>query len=126
MNDMTPRDPAQAALVSVTGWHAHIYYDPQATRPAAERLRAKLAEAFPDALIGHWHDELVGPHTRAMFQVLFEPRLFAELVPFLVFHREGLAVLVHADGTGDGRKAHTDQAIWMGEVLPVNVGVFRR
>jgi aromatic ring-cleaving dioxygenase len=123
MNDMTP-DRDQAALASVTGWHAHIYYDPQATRPRAERLRAKIAAAFPEARIGGWHDELVGPHTRAMFQVLFDPPLFDKLVPFLAFHRDGLAVLVHADGTGDGRKAHTDQAIWMGEVLPVNFRIF--
>ncbi len=124
MNDMTPSE--DQALQSVTGWHAHIYYDPQATRDRAERLRAKIAAAFPDARIGSWHDELVGPHTRAMFQVLFDPPLFERLVPFLAFHRDGLAILVHADGTGDGRKAHTDQAIWMGEVLPVNFRVFRR
>jgi len=120
MNDISARDPAQAALESISGWHAHIYYDPRATRDRAERLRAKIAAAFPDAVIGRWHDAPVGPHTRAMFQLLFEPALFARLVPFLAFHRDGLAVLVHADGTGDGRKAHTDQAIWMGEVLPVN------
>jgi aromatic ring-cleaving dioxygenase len=125
MTDSTA-SAAQAALDAVTGWHAHIYYDPQATRPAAERLRAKLAATFPDALIGRWHDELVGPHTRAMFQVLFEPPLFARLVPFLAFHRDGLSVLVHADGTGDGRRAHTAQAIWLGEPLPVNLGAFRR
>ena len=124
MNDISPNGD-QAALQSVTGWHAHIYYDLSASRDRAERLRAKIADVFPGALIGSWHDKLVGPHTRAMFQVLFEPELFARLVPFLAFHREGLAVLIHADGTGNGRKAHTDQAIWMGEVLPVNLSQFR-
>ncbi|HEY4135078.1 MAG TPA: DOPA 4,5-dioxygenase family protein [Alphaproteobacteria bacterium] len=106
-------------IASIPGWHAHIYYDPATTRGRAERLRAKIAANFPQVRIGGWHDELVGPHTRAMFQALFDADLFERFVPFLAFNRDGLAILLHADGTGDGRKAHTDQAIWMGEVLPV-------
>ncbi|MFM2129190.1 MAG: hypothetical protein RL477_736 [Pseudomonadota bacterium] len=103
----------------IPAWHAHIYYDPATTRPRAERLRAKIAAAFPGALIGSWHDRPVGPHTRAMFQVAFAHDVFAGFVPFLALHRDGLAVLVHADSTGDHRADHTTHAIWMGEVLPV-------
>jgi len=80
----------------------------------------KIAEAFPDAIIGRWHDVNVGPHTRAMYQVAFGQELFAGLVPFLALHREGLTILVHAELHGRSRAAHTDHAIWMGEVLPVN------
>ncbi len=121
MNDIT-RDMTLAApadLDSVTGWHAHIYYDPATTRSQAERLRAQLANRFPGLQIGRWHDSPVGPHTRAMFQILFGPEYFAEVVPFLAFARAGLSILVHADGTEDGRKAHLEQAIWMGEPLPL-------
>lgn len=107
------------ALASVTGWHAHIYYDPAATRDRAERLRAELAQRFPHIYIGSWHDQPVGPHTRAMFLIDFPPGLFAEIVPFLAFARDGLSILVHADGTDDGRKAHTEQGIWLGEALPL-------
>jgi len=117
MSDMTTMAPAD--LDRVTGWHAHIYYDPTATRSQAERLRAQMAARFPGLQIGSWHDSPVGPHTRAMFQILFGPNDFAEVVPFLAFARGGLSILVHADGTNDGRKAHTDQAIWMGEPLPL-------
>lgn len=104
----------------IPAWHAHIYYDPAQTRAAAERLRAKIAQSFPDVLIGSWHDRLVGPHTRAMFQLAFAHDQFAELVPFLALHRDGLTILVHADSTGDHKADHTTHAIWMGEVLPVN------
>ena len=114
---MTPAAPAD--LDCVTGWHAHIYYDPAATRSQAERLRAQLAGRFPRLQIGRWHDSPVGPHTRAMFQILFAPDDFAAVVPFLAFARGGLSILVHADGTDDGRKAHIEQAIWMGEPLPL-------
>ncbi len=104
---------------AIPAWHAHIYYDPAATRARAERLRAGIAARFPEAVIGRWHDVPVGPHTRAMFQVAFGAGLFARLVPFLALNREGLTILVHADSTGDHRKDHTDHAIWMGEILPV-------
>lgn len=104
----------------IPAWHAHIYYDPAHTRAAAERLRAKIAASFPAVPIGSWHDRLVGPHTRAMFQLAFERDQFAELLPFLALHRDGLAILVHADSTGDHKADHTTHAIWMGEVLPVN------
>lgn len=105
---------------AIPAWHAHIYYDPATTKEVAARLRERVAAAFPDAIIGRWHDELVGPHTRSMYQVVFDDKLFARLVPFLAVHREGLAILVHPSSTGNARADHTAHAIWMGEVLPVN------
>jgi DOPA 4,5-dioxygenase len=104
---------------AIGAWHAHIYYDPNATKDRAAALREKIARAFPAAVIGRWHDETVGPHTRPMYQVAFTHDLFAGLVPFLALNRDGLAVLIHADSTGDHAADHTDHAIWMGEVLPV-------
>lgn len=103
----------------IAAWHAHVYYDPATTRDRAEHLRAKIEAAFPTAIVGSWHDKLVGPHTRAMFQIAFDHALFDSLVPFLALHRDGLAILVHADSTGDHKADHTTHAIWMGEVLAV-------
>jgi DOPA 4,5-dioxygenase len=111
---MANLDPA-----TIEGWHAHIYYDPDNTKDRATALREKIADAFPDALIGSWHDEQVGPHTRSMYQVVFSNGLFPRFVPFLAAYRDGLAILVHAEGTDDGKAAHTEHAIWMGEILPV-------
>ena len=110
---------------AIAAWHAHIYYDPTTTKDRAAGLREKIAHAFPDAIIGRWHDELVGPHTRAMYQIAFPQALFDELVPFLALHREGLAILVHADSTGDHKADHTDHAIWMGEVLAVKTAQWK-
>ena len=119
---MTVTEPATERFDpdAIPAWHAHIYYDPASTKDRAARLRERIAAEFPDAIIGRWHDKLVGPHTRAMYQVAFAAPLFARLVPFLALNRDGLAILVHADSTGDHRKDHTDHAIWMGEILPVN------
>ncbi len=79
----------------ITAYHAHIYYDP-ATRPAAEALRAAIGAAFPAARLGRWHDVPIGPHPQAMYQIAFSPDLLPALLPFLLLHRNGLAVLLHA------------------------------
>ena len=111
---MSTPDPA-----AITAWHAHIYYDSQTTMDRALALREKIAQAFPETLIGGCHLEPVGPHTKPMYQVVFAHSLFESFLPFLAIHRDGLAILIHADSTGDHAADHTDHAIWMGEVLPV-------
>jgi DOPA 4,5-dioxygenase len=62
-------DPSQ-----IKGYHAHVYYSPQ-TRPTAESVRAAIGECF-QARLGSWHDEPVGPHPVAMYQVAFAAEEF--------------------------------------------------
>jgi aromatic ring-cleaving dioxygenase len=104
-----------AAQGPIRDWHAHVYYDPQATRVSAQRLRDLLAERF-DVQLGRWHDLPVGPHTAAMYQVAFRADQFAEVVPFLMLERRGLSVLVHPN-TGAPRDDHLLHASWLGEPL---------
>ncbi len=104
---------------AVTGYHAHIYYD-AASRAAAEALRARIADQFPAARLGRWRDVPVGPHPRAMYQVAFAADLLQELFPFLLLHRGGLTVLLHAE-TGDDLADHTAHAAWLGAVLPLRL-----
>jgi DOPA 4,5-dioxygenase len=106
-------------------YHAHIYYDPATTRDRAARLRERVAAAFPEARVGRWHDELVGPHLRSMYQVAFAPDLLASFLPWLMLNRDGLTVLLHP-GTGDSYADHTKHAAWLGEVLPLKTEVLRR
>jgi aromatic ring-cleaving dioxygenase len=103
-------------------YHAHVYYDPRATRDVAEQVRAGIAEWFPSARLGRWHELPVGPHTRAMFQVAFGSELFPALVPWLMLNRRSLSVLVHPE-TGDARADHLAHAAWLGEQLPLDASV---
>jgi aromatic ring-cleaving dioxygenase len=112
-------DPAQ-----ITGYHAHLYYAPE-TRPVAERLRATIAARFPEARIGNWHDEPVGPHPVAMYQIAFAVGDFPRLVPWLMLNREELNVLVHPL-TDDSVADHTQFALWLGPPLPLRTQVLRR
>ena len=107
----------EASGEGIAGYHAHIYYDPETSRDRAERVRAGIANRF-QAQLGRWHDRPVGPHASAMFQVAFEVSEFAALVPWLMLHREGLAIFIHPN-TGRPRDDHLEHALWLGAVLPL-------
>ncbi|HWK46827.1 MAG TPA: DOPA 4,5-dioxygenase family protein [Stellaceae bacterium] len=110
-------DPQGIAL-----YHAHIYYDPASTRHQAAALREQLAMAFPDARLGNWHDQPVGPHTQAMYQVVFQPERLAAILPWLMLNRQGLAVLIHPE-TGNDYADHLRHAAWLGAVLAIKAEV---
>jgi aromatic ring-cleaving dioxygenase len=101
----------------IVSWHAHVYFDPAATRPQAERVRAGIAQRFKVQL-GRWHEVPIGPHTSAMYQVAFDVDAFAGLVSWLALHREGLSVLVHPN-TLAPRADHLTHALWLGAPLPL-------
>ncbi len=108
---------------AIAEYHAHIYYDPATTRGRAERLRERVAVDFPEARIGRWHDETVGPHPQSMFQIAFPAAMLAALVPWLMQNRDGLTVLLHPE-TGDDYTDHSAHAAWFGAVLPLRLEVF--
>ena len=113
-------DPGQ-----IRGYHAHIYYDPAATtKEIAARLREEIGQRFTGR-VGNWHDEPVGPHSVAMYQVAFPVEEFPRLVPWLMLNRAGLDVLVHPE-TGDAYDDHTLNALWLGKPLPLRLEVLRR
>lgn len=110
------------AAGEIQSFHAHVYYD-STTREAAERVRAGLGDRF-QVQLGRWHDQLVGPHTKPMYQVAFAVDQFAQVVPWLMLHREGLEILVHPN-TGDALADHTNHALWLGEKLAINLEPLR-
>ena len=109
----------------ITEYHAHIYYDPAKSRGRAEQLRERVAAQFPQARVGRWHDELVGPHPQSMYQVAFPSGMLAEFVPWLMLNRDGLTVLLHPE-TGDNLSDHSAHAAWFGAVLPLRLDVFKK
>jgi aromatic ring-cleaving dioxygenase len=114
------RDPR-----AIKDYHAHIYYDPATTRAKAERLRERVGAQFPQAKLGRWHDELVGPHPQSMFQIAFPTAMLADFVPWLMLNREDLTILLHPE-TGDDYTDHSAHAAWFGAVLPLRLEVFKK
>jgi DOPA 4,5-dioxygenase len=105
----------------IKAYHAHVYYEPSTKGRAAE-LREEVARRFPDFRLGRWHDVPVGPHTRAMYQILFEPEGLKDFLPWLMLNRQGLAVLVHPE-TGNDYQDHAEHALWLGEMLRLKLDV---
>jgi DOPA 4,5-dioxygenase len=101
----------------IQSFHAHVYFRDDEERAKAEVLRGRIGERFLVQL-GRWHDKLVGPHARNMYQVAFNPEIFATFVPWLMLNRDGLVVLLHPN-TGHPRADHLVHAVWFGEVLPI-------
>jgi aromatic ring-cleaving dioxygenase len=118
--DGTPHKPE-----CITGYHAHVYYEPAESRHRAALLRERVAAVFPDARLGRWHDQPVGPHPQAMFQIAFAPDRLSAILPWLMLNRSGLAVLVHPD-TGDAYADHARHAVWLGAMLPLRLDVLKR
>ena len=114
-------DKSNTSKAPISAYHAHLYYEP-ASKARAERVREEVAALFPDFRLGRWHDMPVGPHTRAMYQILFAPDRLKDFLPWLMLNREGLAVLVHPE-TGNDYKDHAGHALWLGEMLPLKLDV---
>ncbi|MGD1877923.1 MAG: DOPA 4,5-dioxygenase family protein [Kiloniellaceae bacterium] len=107
---------------SITGYHAHIYYDAQ-TKPAAAALREAIEARF-DVRLGRWHDRPVGPHPHWSYQIAFGPELFAEILPWLALNRGGLTIFAHPE-TGDDLPDHRDYAIWLGDKAELNLDALK-
>jgi aromatic ring-cleaving dioxygenase len=105
-------------LDSIQSYHVHIYFDGPEQRRSAETLREEIGQRF-SVVIGRWHDRLVGPHTRPMYQVAFSTDEFARFVPWLMLNRRGLTVLIHPN-TGQPKRDHLTHAMWLGEILDID------
>ncbi|HVC54491.1 MAG TPA: DOPA 4,5-dioxygenase family protein [Stellaceae bacterium] len=101
------------------GYHAHIYFDPEKTRGGAERLCAALAAKFR-VEVESLRDGPVGPHPIANALVIFKPDQFAQVVPYLMLHRDGLDILVHPL-TSDAVEDHSHYAIWLGNPVKLRL-----
>jgi len=106
---------------SITGWHAHVYFD-AATEPQARALCEAAVQRFGIAM-GRMHDGPVGPHPMGSCQLTVPPDAFAKLIPWLVLNRDGLTVFAHAE-SGDHLADHTEHVLWLGESLPLDLSIF--
>ncbi|WP_426116612.1 DOPA 4,5-dioxygenase family protein [Pseudomonas sp. DSP3-2-2] len=110
-------------MPEIQGYHAHVYFDAD-TIEHARTLCEAAAERF-GVKMGRIHERLVGPHVDWSCQLAFDHGQFADLMLWLSLNRQGLVVLIHPL-TGDDLADHTEHALWMGAVRPLDVGMFKR
>jgi DOPA 4,5-dioxygenase len=99
------------APCEILGYHAHVYFGPETTAPAAA-IRREVAAAFPVSL-NNWNDRLVGPHPCWSYEISFPAALLGAIVPWLMQNRRGLTIFLHPL-TGDDLRDHTRFAMWIG------------
>ncbi|KAF2230529.1 hypothetical protein EV356DRAFT_473437 [Viridothelium virens] len=110
------------------GFDIHIYFlqVDAAQVTFANELWERIRREFPELRIYKVWDRPVGPHPIAMFEVnIFTPEQFGAFIPWLIIHRGPLSALIHPN-TGDFVRDHSQRATWMGEPLPLNLGMLRR
>jgi len=106
---------------SITGWHAHVYFD--AAARAQARTLCEAAVARFGVTMGRMHDGPVGPHPVGSCQLTVPPEAFAGLIPWLALNRDGLTVFAHAE-TGDALADHTQHVVWLGESQALDLSIF--
>ena len=108
-------------MTKIDAFHAHIYFDAD-TLDQARALCEQARDTF-GVEMGRVHEKPVGPHPDWSCQLAFGPEKFADVVPWLALNRNGLTVFVHPE-TGEALKDHTEHAMWMGAIRPLDVSVF--
>ncbi|HEX8596260.1 MAG TPA: DOPA 4,5-dioxygenase family protein [Pseudomonas sp.] len=109
-------------MSDLQGYHAHVYFDAQ-TIEQARALCETAAEQF-GVKMGRIHERLVGPHVDWSCQLAFDHGQCADVMLWLSLNRNGLVVLIHPL-TGDDLADHTEHAMWMGAIRPLDVGMFK-
>ena len=110
-------------MSEIRDFHAHVYFDQQTIDQA--RALCESAAATFGVKMGTVHQKPVGPHPDWSCQLTITREQFGTVVPWLALHRDGLNVLVHPQ-TDDDLLDHTDYAMWLGEVRPLSVDMFKR
>ena len=105
-------------MSKITSYHAHVYFNEKSLKQAQE-LCELITSKF-DLNMGRVHEKCLGPHPRWSCQLSFEPRKFGRVIPWLAVNRNGLTVFIHPL-TGNDMADHTKHAIWMGEILELNL-----
>ncbi|MGV8919580.1 MAG: DOPA 4,5-dioxygenase family protein [Pseudomonas sp.] len=110
-------------MQGIEGYHAHVYFD-ASTLDQARALCEEAARLFT-LKMGRVHERPVGPHPDWSCQLAFEHGQLADVLSWLALNRKGLVVFTHPL-TGDDLADHSEHAIWMGAVRPLNLSIFKR
>lgn len=110
-------------MSEITTFHVHVYYD-ASTMAQARNLCEAVRDRF-GVEMGRMHEKPVGPHPDSSCRLTVMPEEFGSVVPWLAINRDGLNVLVHPE-TGDEMKDHSEHAMWMGEIRPLDMSIFNK
>jgi aromatic ring-cleaving dioxygenase len=102
-------------------YHAHIYFD-ESSIDLARTLYSEI-ETTLELELGRFHQKLLGPHSKWMFQVAFSEVEFLTFTHWLEQNRAGLSVLIHPL-SGNNLQDHSELASWLGTPIKLNLAIF--
>ncbi len=102
-------------------FHAHVYFDDDQLEQALS-CYAAIQASFPGLKLGRVHETLVGPHLKRQFQIALDRETVTDFLIWLDDNRGPMSVLVHPL-TIDEVQDHTAHALWLGDKLPLKLGV---
>ncbi|MEM7240143.1 MAG: DOPA 4,5-dioxygenase family protein [Pseudomonadota bacterium] len=106
-----------------TGWHAHVYFDPE--DEAKARALCETARDRFGVEMGRVHTAPIGPHPRGSCQLAVPPEIFGDVIAWLIANRSGLTVFAH--GESDNAYAdHTAHVLWLGSSETLDLSIFDR
>ncbi|KNE70358.1 hypothetical protein AMAG_14499 [Allomyces macrogynus ATCC 38327] len=112
----------------ITSYDVHIYWLPSSKQQYLEAmaLKERAAELFPHLWHGKMWDRPIGPHPYNMFEIdIHRADDFGPFVAWLVLNHGSLSVLIHPQ-TGNDVKDHTEHALWLGQKVPLDVGMLEQ
>ncbi|MBO9452580.1 DOPA 4,5-dioxygenase family protein [Tropicibacter sp. R16_0] len=109
-------------MPEIKGYHAHVYFGAD-TVETARTVCEEAARLFPAVTMGRMHERNVGPHPRWSCQLGFGADALDQVLPWLMLNRQGLTIFTHPD-TGEHLEDHRDRAVWMGELLELDLSIF--
>ncbi|OIQ17942.1 MAG: 4,5-dioxygenase [Bacteriovorax sp. MedPE-SWde] len=105
--------------MDIKEYHAHFYYSEQTLDKA--RAVIEKAQVLDGVSIGRIHERPVGPHPMWSCQLLIPASKYKITLDWLMLNRDGLTVFIHPL-TGNDILDHTDYAMWMGDIVELELG----
>ena len=105
----------------------HFYYSEEAMDSALE-IRNRMMEKFPFLKFFNPHSKPIGPHTLPFWEADFSNSKnvnqdLGEIIIWLLQNRKNHSVLIHPHTYGQFVIDHTQNAIWLGEKLELNLKI---
>jgi aromatic ring-cleaving dioxygenase len=105
---------------ALTGYHVHIYFDPNTYSNAVARvLESEMLSLFPQHINASSPVGIVGPHTKDNIVVEINKDTVTDIVPWLQFNNRGLSILIHPE-SGDTLRDHENAGLWLNTPVAFN------
>ena len=109
----------------MNAFHAHVYFDISQTA-LAEQVRENIIKSLPQLTYkGQLIPIPIGPHPKPMFEMHIPADSINYAMASIDAVRQGLSVLIHPV-QHDEMAAHTIDARWLGDKLPLNVEILKQ